>query len=144
MSRALSRVAPALLVCALVTTASATELHQSGVCMREGAKLAGMMPVRAGKGVPQPRKIHNLTPKYPDLPTGMRIKVNHWVGELLVDSQGLVKQVWATREMTFIPQFPAFNLAIVDAFRQWRFEPVVIQGERVPICVTVTHVVDFS
>ena len=60
-----------------------------------------------------------------------------------MDQQGLVKEVWTTREMAFIPPFPAFNRAIVDAFRQWRFEPVVVQGERVPLCMTVTHIVDF-
>lgn len=70
--------------------------------------------------------------------------MNHWVGELLVDRQGLVKEVWATREMTFIPPFPTFNLALVHAFRQWKFEPVVIQGERVPICMTVTSIIDFA
>lgn len=53
------------------------------------------------------------------------------------------REVWTTREMAFIPPFPAFNRAIVDAFRQWRFEPVVVQGERVPLCMTVTHIVDF-
>jgi hypothetical protein len=112
--------------------------------MREGAKLAGMAPVQAGKGVRQPRKIHHVVPKYPDLPPGTTLRLGPFVGELLMDRQGLVKEVWTTRELAFIPPFPAFNRAIVDAFRQWRFEPLVVQRERVPVCMTVSHIVDFS
>jgi len=62
-----------------------------GVCMREGAKLAGMAPVQAGKGVRQPRKIHNVVPKYPDLPPGTTLRLGPFLGELLMDLQGLVK-----------------------------------------------------
>ncbi len=144
MSRSFSCAVLTLLVCALFGTVSAADLFEPGVCMQQGAKLAGIAPVKIGKGVPQPRKVRNVTPTYPDLPPGTRIRINHWVGELLVDGQGVVKEVWATREMTFIPLFPAFNRALVDALRQWRFEPLVLQRARVPFCMTVTHIVDFS
>jgi hypothetical protein len=74
MSWCFSCVGLTLLVCALATGASAADLPQPGVCMREGAKLAGMAPVQAGKGVPQPRKIRNVVPQYPDLPSGTMFK----------------------------------------------------------------------
>jgi hypothetical protein len=139
----MSCVALMFLLCALLE-ASAADPPQPGVCMRDGAKLAGMAPVRIGKGVPQPKKIRNAFPKYPDLPPGTRARGGPWVGELLVDRQGFVIEVWTTRELAFIPPFPPFNRAIVEAMRQWRFEPLVVQRERVPVCMTVSHIVDFS
>jgi hypothetical protein len=144
MSWSFSRVGLTVLACALATGVSAADLPQPGVCMREGAKLAGMPPVQGGKGVRQPKKIHHVFPKYPDVPPTTVIKRGPWMGELLVDRQGLVMQVWTTREMVFNPPFPAFNRAIVDALRQSKFEPAVVQRERVPVCMTVTHIVDFS
>ena len=112
--------------------------------MREGAKLAGMVPLQASKQLPQPRKIHNATPKYPITPPGTITKGGPWVGEFLIDRTGSVLEVWSTREVGFNPPFPAFNRAIVDAMRQWRFEPLVVKGRRVPWCTTVSVQINWS
>jgi hypothetical protein len=144
MSWSLSWAALTLLLSALAVEASAADLPQSGVCMREGAKLAGIRPVQIRKGIPQPTKIRNASPNYPAVPQDTIVRGGTWVGEVLVDRQGSVIEVWSTREVGFEPPFPAFNRAIVDALRQWRFSPLVVRGQRVPWCTTVTNSINWS
>jgi hypothetical protein len=112
--------------------------------MRDGSKLAGMPPLQIGKGVPQPKKIRNATPKFPDIPPGTITRGGPWVGEVLVDRQGFVLEVWSIREVGFNPPFPAFNRAVVDSLRQWRFEPLVLNGQHVPWCTTVSNFINWS
>jgi hypothetical protein len=111
--------------------------------MRDGAKLAGMTPTQISKAVPQPKKIRNVTPNYPATPPGTITKGGPWIGEVLVDANGSVLEVWSIREVGFHPPFPAFNRAIVDAFRQWRFEPLLKTGP-MPWCTTVTVQIHWS
>jgi hypothetical protein len=61
-----------------------------------------------------------------------------WIGELLLDTHGKVARVWTVREVEFTPSFPAFNQAIVDALKKWEFTPVVVKGDAIPLCTTVT------
>ncbi len=74
----------------------------------------------------------------------MITKGGPWIGEALVNREGSALEVWSTREVMFTPPFPAFNRAIEDAMRQWRFEPLVVTRQRVPWCTTVTHFINWS
>jgi hypothetical protein len=67
-----------------------------------------------------------------------------WAGEFLIDSNGKVVEVWATSQPRLEPQFPEFSQAIVDAIRQWRFEPLVINGEGAPACASVSLSINWS
>ena len=62
----------------------------------------------------------------------------------MLDAKGRVSSVWATRKVKLTPSFPPFNLAIVDAIREWQFEPVVVNGRPMPACMTVTVTIDWS
>ena len=146
---ALSRRAPA--VTAIIVTAvglSSTERLDAfqpvpqravrpGVCEREGESVLGQKPVRVGGSIAAPRKVRDVSPKYPELPPGTTVG-GIWVGEALVDTSGKVYRVWPIREIRVKPPFPAFNSAITDAIRQWEFEPLLVQGNSVPGCMTVT------
>ena len=97
------------------------------------------MPVRIGGFIRIPKKTRNVSPIYPDLPTRTKTTASGiWVGETLVDSTGKVNRVWSIREVTVQPPFPAFNAAIVDAIRQWEYEPLLVKGKPTPFCMTVT------
>jgi hypothetical protein len=61
----------------------------------------------------------------------------------LLDAKGRVSSVWATRKVKLTPSFPPFNQAIVDAIREWQFEPVVVNGRPMPACMTVTVTIDW-
>ena len=131
------------LFASFVHEASAADLAKAGVCMQEGAKVVGVTPVQIGKQVPQPRKLRHVAAKYPDVPAGT-LRRGVWMGELLVDQQGTVVRIWTIREFEFNPPFPPFNRAIEDAMRQWKFEPLTVKDRRMPVCMTVTHGVNWS
>ena len=52
--------------------------------------------------------------------------------EALVSEDGIVREVRVLR-----PE-PLFEQAAITAVRQWRFSPTLLNGERVPIVMTVT------
>ena len=108
-----------------------------GVCEREGESLLGQKPVRVGGTIAAPKKLRDVSPKFPELPSGTTVG-GIWLGEALVDTSGKVSRVWPIREIRVKPPFPAFNNAIPDAIRQWEFEPQLVQGKSVPGCMTVT------
>ena len=114
-----------------------------GTCQREGGKFVGQRPVRVGGKVRPPKKLHDVRPKYPDFPAGTTGRGN-WAGEALIDTNGNVVGVWSIREVEITPPLPAFNKAIVDAIRQWRFEPVRVKDQPVPVCMTVTVNINWS
>lgn len=113
-------------------------LASPGVCQREGATLAGRSPVLVGKGVQAPVKIRDAKPDYSSARATARVKSSIWIGEVLVDDQGVISHVWSLQEIQLEPAFPAFNGAIVDAISQWRFQPAMLGGKAIPICMTVT------
>jgi hypothetical protein len=118
-------------------------LSKSGACLREAETLAGHRPVKAGGKVGAPRKIRDVRPQYPSVPPGTTVR-GIWMGEALLDSKGMVSRVWTVREVEMRPPLPAFNKAIVDAIRQWEFEPLYIDSVPVPVCMTVTANINWS
>jgi hypothetical protein len=42
------------------------------------------------------------------------------------------------REVEATPPWPEFNQAITTAIGQWLFEPTVVEGRHVPVCMAVT------
>ena len=118
-------------------------LSRFGVCQREREKSAGAKPVSIGKAVRTPRKIRDVRPRYPKLPPGTSGS-GIWAGELLLDTHGKVSRLWTVREVRFTPPFPKFNDAIVEALRQWEFEPLVVDSRPVPVCMTVTINIDWE
>ena len=126
-----------------VSGSSAVGAVKTGICETEAPKLAGRSALRVGKGVPQPRKIRHVNPKYPEVPSGT-VGRGPWAGEILIGTDGSVLRVWTIREIRFAPTFPAFNQAIVDAIKQWQFESPKVEGRSTPLCTTVTMTVDWS
>src|SRR5262245_24234869 len=74
-----------------------------------------MSPTKISKRVPLPKRTRHATPQYPVIPPETTTKGGPWIGEVLVDQQGSVVEVWTIRDVGFNPPFPAFNRAIVDA-----------------------------
>ena len=111
-----------------------------GTCDREAPKLVGEKAVRVGVGkkVPAPRKLRNVMPKYPNDWASRRVKGVPWVGEVLIGADGKVERIWTLREVEATPPWPEFNQAITTAIGQWLFEPTVVEGRHVPVCMAVT------
>ena len=125
----------------LLPSTSVNQLPRFGVCQREGLKVVGTKPILPGKNIVAPKRTRNVTPRYPDLPEGTSVS-GIWIGEVLIDSKGKVSQVWPIREPRLRPSYPPFNESIVAAIRQWEYEPLVVDSQTVPWCMTVTVNID--
>ena len=88
-----------------------------------------------GKVIP-PKKIRDVRPSYPTRQASSGGK-GPWLGEALIDANGKVREVWALHELEFDPPWPEFNDAIPAAIRQWEYEPALVKGKAVPVCMTI-------
>ena len=113
------------------------EQPASSACEREGATFVGSRPRMLREWQRPPKKVRDVRPTYPELPPGTRSS-GIWIGQILLDTHGKVSHIWTIRQARLTPPFPAFNKAVLDAVRQWQFEPFVVETEARPICMTVS------
>jgi TonB family protein len=94
-------------------------------------------PVRVGGNIRAPRKLVDQKPVYPKrmIEAGLEGKVSV---EAVIGVDGRVARARATT----VQAHPDLAQAAVDAVRQWRFEPTLLNGAPVEVVMTVT--VDFS
>jgi protein TonB len=88
-------------------------------------------PVRIGGNLQAPALVKRVEPVYPDL--AMMAKVTGVVIlEATVGADGAVEQVRVLRSVKFLDQ------AAVDAVKQWRYSPLVLNGVPTPFVLSVT------
>ena len=92
-------------------------------------------PVRVGGDISAPRLIHRVDPEYPPIAVGAQIE-GMVILEATVDSAGAVKDTRVLRSHGVLDE------AAIDAVRQWRYEPLRLNGRATPFVLTVT--VSFS
>jgi TonB family protein len=92
---------------------------------------ASREPIRLHAGMQAPRKIVNVPPRYPT-----HAQLAHIEGvvvlDAVIDATGRVTDVRVMRSLQALDQ------AAIDAVRQWRFTPTLLNGEPVSILLTVT------
>jgi hypothetical protein len=103
---------------------------------------AGLEPIPFRERQNFPKKVRDVRPTYPELPPGTRVSSGIWIGEVRLDVHGKVSKLSILRPAKVTPSFPAFDKAIADAVRQWRFEPFIFRGKARIFCMTVTVKVD--
>ncbi len=87
--------------------------------------------VRVGGTIPEPRKIKDVRPVYPDIAKAARFE-GDVVLECTIGADGTVSDV------TLVRGHPLLDEAAVEAVRQWVYEPVVSNGVPVSVIMTVT------
>jgi protein TonB len=92
-------------------------------------------PVHLHKGIEAPKKIVDVTPTYPSIAQATRVK-GMVILEAVIDVHGNVTSVQVLRSV------PLLDQAAVDAVRQWRYTPARLNGQPVPVIVTIT--INFS
>ena len=93
--------------------------------------VGGQTPLRLGGDMKPPLKIKNVSPVYP--PDAKEARVTGVVIiEATIDAAGLV------RDTRVIQSVPLLDEAAVEAVRQWEFTPTLVNGEPVPVVVTIT------
>ena len=78
-----------------------------------------------------PKKIHDVAPEYPVLALSARVE-GVVIIEAVIATDGTVRDARVLRSQ------PLLDRAAVDAVRQWRYEPTRLNGQPVPVIVTVT------
>ncbi|MGH9411518.1 MAG: TonB family protein [Vicinamibacterales bacterium] len=84
-----------------------------------------------GGHIKPPTRIHYVAPVYPEIAREARVQGTVIV-EALLDRHGNVEEVHVLRSI------PMFDDPAVDAVSQWKFTPVVVDGEAVPVIMTTT------
>lgn len=92
---------------------------------------APRVPVRLHSGMSAPRKVLNVDPIYP-APAQAARKEGIVILEAVIDAAGSVASVRVLRSI------PLLDQAAVGAVQQWRFTPALLNGEPVPVVMTVT------
>ena len=91
-----------------------------------GRRSCGRNHFKSAKSSEPPKKTRHVAPEFPELPSGTTVG-GIWVGEALLDQQGKVANVWTIRPLIVKPAFPPLNEAIVNAIREWEFEPSMVE-----------------
>jgi protein TonB len=92
-------------------------------------------PIRVGGQIKAPQLVHRVNPTYPPIAQNAQVQGNV-VLEAVVDKTGRVQTVKVVKSE------PLLEAAAIAAVKQWRYEPLNLNGEPTPFILTVT--VSFS
>lgn len=88
-------------------------------------------PIRVGSRLQAPNRVAYVAPLYPPIALAAR-KSGMVILEAVIDENGSVRDVKVLRSD------PLFDRAAMEAVKQWRFTPTLLNGQPVPIVMTVT------
>jgi protein TonB len=92
---------------------------------------APLAPIRLHSGMKTPVKTSDVAPVYPMIARSVHVQ-GVVILEAVLDAQGRVASVHVLRSI------PLLDQAAVEAVQQWRFTPALLNGEAVPVVMTVT------
>jgi protein TonB len=92
-------------------------------------------PVRIGGQIQPPTLVYRVEPVYPALAVAAHVQ-GTVILETIVNTEGRVTEVKVLRSIGLLDR------AAIDAVKQWRYSPVILNGTPVPFILTV--VVSFS
>lgn len=93
--------------------------------------------VRVGGAISAPKLLKKVAPVYPDLATASRVQ-GIVIVEAHVDVNGYVKSATVLRSVVLLDE------AALDAVRQWRYKPLLLNGEPMEFILTVTFVFNLA
>jgi protein TonB len=88
-------------------------------------------PVKVGGNVQASKLIHRVEPDYPELAKRARVQ-GIVLLKVTVDESGNVANIELVRG------HPLLTQAAIDAVRQWKYSPTILNNEPVPVIATVT------
>ena len=89
--------------------------------------------------VKAPKKVSDIAPVLPYRETETK---GAPVLEVIISTDGSVSEVKALQ--TFDPPWPEGEAALIDAVRQWKYEPTVLDGKAIPVCTKITLSVEWT
>ncbi|HZU41599.1 MAG TPA: TonB family protein, partial [Terriglobales bacterium] len=94
-------------------------------------KVAAPQRVRVSQGVTQGLLIHKVQPSYPPLARQARIQ-----GSVVL--QAVISKEGTIEGLKLISGHPMLAPAAIDAVKQWRYKPYILNGEPVEVDTTIT------
>ena len=88
-------------------------------------------PVRVGGNIKTPTKIKDRKPVYPPIAQSARVQ-GVVIIEATIGANGKVQDAKVLRSI------PLLDAAALDAVREWEFTPTTLNGQPVPVIMTVT------
>ena len=88
-------------------------------------------PVRVGGDIKEPKKIKNVPPVYPQIAQTAKVQ-GIVIIEAIIGKDGSVKDAKVLRSVALLDQ------AALDAVRQWKFTPTLLNNQPVEVVMTVT------
>ena len=89
-------------------------------------------PVRVGGKIQPPKLIHRVEPTYPPMAVNAHLQ-GMVILEAIVDEKGVVAEVKVLRSVN-----PLLDREALNAVRQWRYEPVILNGTAVKFVLSVS------
>ena len=87
--------------------------------------------MRVGGVIRSPQKTRHVAPEYPAIARSARVS-GIVILEAVLGEDGSVRDVKVLRSK------PLLDGAAIDAVRQWRFTPTLLNGVPVPVIMTIT------
>jgi protein TonB len=88
-------------------------------------------PKRIGGELQAPALIHRVEPEYPGVAVGGKVS-----GTVILEAT--VNESGAVTEVTVLRSIKVLDQAAIKAVKQWRYQPLVLNGQPVPFILVVT------
>lgn len=88
-------------------------------------------PVRPGGVIRRPEKTQHVAPVYPPIARASGV-----TGVVILEA--VISETGRVRNVRVLRSIPLLDQAAIDAVRQWQFTPTLLNGEPVPVVMTVT------
>jgi protein TonB len=88
-------------------------------------------PRRVGGHIKEPAKIHDVRPIYPSIALAAKV-------EGIVIIEATIGRDGSVIDARVLRSVPLLDRAALEAVRQWRFTPTLLNGSPVPVILTVT------
>jgi protein TonB len=88
-------------------------------------------PLRVGGEISPPQRITDVAPVYPPVARAAHV-------EGIVILEAVIGEDGGVRDVRVLRSRPLLDAAAIDAVRQWRFTPTLLNGQPVPVVMTVT------
>jgi len=87
--------------------------------------------IRVGGNIRPPQRVVDVAPTYPPLARAAGV-------EGVVILEAVIAEDGSVRDVRVLRSNPLLEAAALEAVRQWRFSPTLLNGEPVPVVMTVT------
>lgn len=107
----------------------------AGPCSRPLKSSEHKRPVRVGdRPEGPPKKTKHVAVNFPETDVG---HIGLPMLEAVIGADGTIEDVAFIRRPVFRPPWPEAEEAILEAIREWEYETTILNGEAVPVCMTV-------